>query len=66
MSNYDLIIGGIANDKVLQTLDRYFEGELSSEQALGILRYEKPNIQFCIRSQEMMDKCLKFIESIKL
>lgn len=57
-----MIIGGIANDRVILTLDRYFEGELSKEQALGLLMYEKPNIQFCIRSQQMLDECLKYRE----
>lgn len=65
-SDYDMVIGGIADDKVVRTLDRYFEGELSVAQTLGILIYEKPNIQYCIRSQTMLDKCLKHIESIKL
>lgn len=64
--DYDIVIGGIANDKVIRTLDRYFQGEISSEQALGILKYEKPNIQYCIRSQEMIDKCLKHINSKQL
>lgn len=64
--NYDLVIGGIANDKVIKTLDRYFNGELNELEALGLLIYEKPNIQFCIRSQKMLDKCLKFRESILL
>lgn len=64
--DYDIVIGGIANDKVIRTLDRYFEGEISSEQALGILIYEKPNIQYCIRSQEMIDKCLNHIKSIQI
>ena len=65
-SDFDLIIGGIANDRVIQTLDRYFEGELSEDETLGLLKYEKPNIQYCIRSQQMLDKCLKHIESIQL
>lgn len=65
-TDYDLIIGGIANDKVIQTLDRYFEGELSEDNTLGLLRYEKPNNQYCIRSQNMLDKCLKHIESKQL
>ena len=63
---YDMIIGGIANDRVILTLDRYFAGELSKEQALGLLKYEKPNIQLCIRSQQMIDECLTYIESIEL
>lgn len=54
------------NDRVMQTLDRYFEGELSENEALGLLRYEKPNIQYCIRSQKMLDECLKHTESKQL
>lgn len=65
-TDYDLVIGGIANDKVIQTLDRYFEGELSAAEALGLLKYEKPNNQYCIRSQKMLEECLKHIESKKL
>lgn len=65
-TDYDIVIGGIANDKVIQTLDRYFEGELSENETLGLLKYEKPNIQYCIRSQRMLDQCLKHIESKRL
>lgn len=65
-SDYDIVIGGIANDKVIQTLDRYFEGELSAEETIGLLKYEKPNNQYCLRSQKMLDECLKLIESVQL
>ncbi len=65
-SDFDLVIGGIANDRVIQTIDRYFEGELSENETLGFLKYEKPNVQYCIRSQRMLDQCLKHIDSIKL
>lgn len=65
-SDFDLVIGGIANDKVIQTLDRYFEGELSENETLGLLRYEKLNNQYCVRSQRMLDECLKHIESKRL
>ncbi len=66
ISDFDLIIGGIANDRVIQTLDRYFEGELSEDETLGLLKYEQPNIQYCIRSQKMLDNCLKHIVSRQL
>lgn len=66
VSNFDLIIGGIANDRVIRTLDRYFEGELSENDTLGLLKYERPNIQYCIRSQKMLDNCLTHIQSIQL
>lgn len=65
-SDYDVVIGGIANDKVIQTLDRYFNGELSENETLGLLKYEKPNNQYCIRSQKMLNECLKHIESQQL
>lgn len=65
-ADFDLIIGGIANDRVIQTLDRYFLGELSENETLGLLIYEKPNIQYCIRSQAMLNECIKHVESIQL
>lgn len=58
-SDYDLVIGGIANDEVIQTIERYFVGEISENDALGLLKYQKPNNQYCIRSQRMLDECLK-------
>lgn len=64
--DYDIVIGGIANDKVIRTLDRYFQGEISVSQALGLLKYEKPNLQYCIRTQDMLDKCLKHLKSTQL
>ena len=61
VGNYDMIIGGIANDRVIITLDRYFSGEISQEEALGLLQFDKPNIQHCIRSERMLRECLIFI-----
>lgn len=34
--------------------------------ALGLLKYERPNIQYCIRSQAMLDKCIIHIDSKQL
>lgn len=62
-TDYDLVVGGIANDKVIRTLDLYFRGLIDENQALGLLMYEKPNMQYCIRSQSMLDKCLIHKES---
>ena len=63
VGNYDMRIGGIANDRVIITLDRYFAGEISQDEALGLLRFEKPNVQYCIRSERMLQECLTYIES---
>lgn len=66
VGDYDLVIGGIANDRVIITLDRYFTGEITQEEALGLLRFEKPNIQYCIRSERMLRECLTYISSDQL
>jgi hypothetical protein len=63
VGDYDMIIGGIANDRVIITLDRYFAKEISQEEALGLLRFEKPNIQYCICSERMLQACLTYISS---
>ena len=63
VGEYDMVIGGIANDRVIITLDRYFAGEISQEDTLGILKYENPNIQYCIRSEKMLKECLAYIKS---
>ncbi len=66
VGDYDMVIGGIANDRVIITLDRYFSGEISQDEALGLLKFEKPNIQYCIRSERMLQECLTYIESKQL
>lgn len=66
VGDYDLVIGGIANDRVIITLDRYFTGEITQEEALGLLKFEKPNIQYCIRSERMLQECLTYINSEQL
>ena len=66
IGSYDMVIGGIANDRVIVTLDRYFIGEISQEEALGLLRFETPNIQYCIRSERMLQECLTCIGSERL
>ncbi len=63
VGDYDMVIGGIANDRVIITLDRYFTGEITQKEALGLLRFEKPNIQYCIRSEQMLQACLTYIDS---
>lgn len=59
---YDIIEGGVANDKVYRTVDLYMAGIFNKEQALQNLAYEKPNHQLCFITQNAIDKCLKFIE----
>lgn len=59
---YDIIEGGVANDKVFQTVDLYLAGIYTKEQALQNLIYEMPNNQLCFITQKAIDCCLKLIE----
>ena len=65
-TEYDIIEGGIADDQVFDTIDLYFSGVYSREQALDQLRYKRPNHQICITNQLLLDKYLHFVESVKL
>ena len=66
VGNYDVIIGGIANDKVFRTIDLYFAGDISKDECLRKLVFEKPNNQICIRSQQVLNECLTFKNSQRL
>ena len=63
---YDAVSGGVANDKVFNTVDLYFAGVISKEEALGRLRFEKPNHQICILNGEMLDKHLHFVKAERI
>ncbi|MBR6032024.1 MAG: DUF3990 domain-containing protein [Bacteroidaceae bacterium] len=63
---YDAVSGGVANDKVFNTVDLYFSGIITKEEALGRLKYETPNHQLCILNGQMLDRHLHFIKAIKL
>ena len=60
VESYDIIIGGVANDKVFNTIELFQNGLISEEETLGRLKYEKPNWQMCIRNQEILDNYLKY------
>lgn len=65
-SGFDIVIGGVANDKVFNTIELYFDGLIDKSETLKRLRYEKPNLQVCLRSQDIIDKYLTFNGSEKL
>ena len=60
---YDAVSGGVANDKVFNTVDLYFAGVISKDEALGRLKFEKPNHQLCILNGRMLDCHLHFIKA---
>lgn len=57
---YDIIEGGIANDKVFDTIEIYMSGQISKEVAIGRLRNEKLRNQICITNQDVIETCLSF------
>ena len=59
-SEWDLVIGGVANDKVFDTIQLYFDGLIGADEAIGRLRYNKPNFQYCFKAQFLIDKHLKY------
>lgn len=58
-TDYDLVIGGVANDKVFNTVELYFDGLIDKTEAINRLRYEKPNLQMCFRAEKAL-KLLHF------
>lgn len=64
--SYDIIIGSVADDDVFKTVDMYFRGLWSKEQALLELRYSRSNDQICMTKQEAIIAQLKFIESYQV
>lgn len=61
--SYDYVEGGIADDRVITTIEDYLNGDISMEYALIRLSEHQPNNQICIMSQDILDKSLKFIKA---
>lgn len=65
ITSYDLIIGGIANDKVFNTVELYFDGLIDKIEAIKRLQYEKPNLQMAFRTEKALSY-LQFERSERL
>ena len=65
-TSYDIVEGGVANDRVIDTVELYTIGILDKASALGRLSEHQPNHQICILSQAILDKYLKFVDVIEL
>lgn len=53
-TNYDLVVGGVANDKVFNTVELFFDGLIHKPEAISRLRYEEPNLQVCFRTEKAL------------
>lgn len=63
---YDIIEGGIADDRVIRTIDLYMRGDYTRDEALTRLIHQEANNQICIINQEVIDNHLRFIEASRL
>ena len=53
-TDYDFVVGGVANDKVFNTVELFFDGLIDKTEAINRLRYEKPNLQICFRTEKAL------------
>jgi len=58
--DFDYVEGGIANDRVIDTVNLYITGFYDAEYALQQLAFHKPNNQICLRNQELLNKYLVY------
>jgi hypothetical protein len=66
VEHYDVVEGGVANDRVIDTVEAYISNLMPLETALRELAKHQPNNQLCIASQKVIDECLVFVESYKI
>lgn len=59
-TDYDIIVGNVADDDVFKTVDMYFRGLWDKKKVLEELRYYKMNDQICIVNQKTLNEILTF------
>ena len=59
-TDYDIVIGGVANDRIFNTIQLYFSDLITKEETISRLRYEEPNQQICFRTQKIIDRFLHY------
>ena len=64
--DYDIVRGGVANDKVFDTCELYFRGLISKETAIDRLKFTSPNLQLCFKNSRVIRNTLFFSKSISL
>lgn len=60
---YDITIGEVAYDQVFVTINLLSRGWIDINAAIiQRLKFKLPNNQVCINNQEVIEKCLKYID----
>ena len=63
---WDIIEGGVANDRVIDTVENFMAGLIDENTALGLLAQHQPNHQICFTNQEAIDRYVHFVESVQV
>lgn len=58
---YDVVIGPVADDNTMLTVNRYMNGTYTVEEALERLAYFKVNDQVCLNTE----KALRYIKLVR-
>ena len=59
---YDIVSGGVADDKVIMTVDLYMQGLFSRDEALKRLLYTEHNHQLVISTERALHNIISFKE----
>ncbi len=62
-AEYDYIEGGVADDRIVDTVRLFMSGFISADEAISRLKYFKPTNQICLLDQKLTDQYLSFVES---
>ena len=57
---YDVVVGPVADDKTMETIQLYIADILTADEAVERLRYNQVNNQISFHSQKALD-CLSFV-----
>ena len=63
---YDLVIGGVADDKVYEAVNMYFKGFWDMQTTLSALRFYGRNDQYCFVTQGALDRLVSFVDSYEV
>lgn len=58
--DYDIVIGPVANDRVFEAVNMYFQELWDAQSTLDALAFYECNDQFCFASQHAIDELLIF------
>ena len=65
-NDYDVIIGGVADDKVYVAVDMYYRGLWDIETTLDALQFYDRNDQYCFITQAAVDELLVYTGSYEV